>query len=466
MSIPSTRIRILNDAEPRSDARYVLYWMQQSQRARFNPALEYALDEANARDLPVLVCFGLTDGYPEANARHYTFVLEGLAEVARALAERGIAFVIGRGSPDEVALGFAQDAELIVCDRGYLKPQRAWRTSVARQATCRVVQVEGDVVVPVETASPKHEVGARTLRPKLYRVWDNYIVPLKPRTVRRRPLEIATASHFDVTDVPGLVRSLKVDQSVPPVRRFQGGTSQAWARLERFLDEPFARYAKNRSVPEAGAASHMSPYLHFGQISPVEIALAAREARTGSDDDRSAYLEELIVRRELAMNHVFYDECYDTYETVPEWARRTLNSRRTDQRPYLYTREQLEGGETHDRYWNAAMLEMRATGYMHNHMRMYWGKKILEWSPSPEEAFETTLRLNNRYFLDGRDANSFTNVAWVFGLHDRPWGPRNVFGNVRSMGQNTLRKFDADAYVRTVETLALEEEGRGGLRRE
>jgi deoxyribodipyrimidine photo-lyase len=467
MSIHPTLIRILKDAEPRSGARYVLYWMQQSQRARFNPALEYAVDEANAHDLPVLVCFGLMDGYPEANARHYTFMLEGLAEVARGLAERGIAFVIGRGSPDQVALGFARDAALIVCDCGYLKPQKAWRASVARQTTCRVVQVEGDVLVPVEIASPKHEVGARTLRPRLYRVWDDYIVPLKPRPVRRTAIELASPSHFDFTDVPGFVRSLKVDQTVAPVRRFQGGTGPAWARLEHFLDKPFAGYAKNRSVPEAGAASHMSPYLHFGQISPVEIALAIREAGTGSDENRSAYLEELIVRRELAMNHVFYDKRYDAYETVPQWARKTLDSRRTDQRPYLYTRGQLEGGETHDRYWNAAMLEMRTTGYMHNHMRMYWGKKILEWSPSPEEAFETTLRLNNRYFLDGRDANSFTNVAWVFGLHDRPWGPRNVFGNVRSMGQNTFRKFDADAYVRTVETLAFEEaRGRRDLRRE
>ena len=231
MSIHPTLIRVLKDAEPRSGARYVLYWMQQSQRARFNPALEYAVDEANARDLPVLVCFGLMDCYPEANARHYTFMLEGLAEVARALAERGIAFMISRGSPDQVALGFARDAALIVCDRGYLKPQRAWRASVARQTTCRVVQVEGDVLVPVEIASPKHEVGARTLRPKLYRVWDAYIVPLEPRPVRRPALKLATTSHFDLTDVPSLVRSLKVNQAVPPVRRFQGGTDQAWARL-------------------------------------------------------------------------------------------------------------------------------------------------------------------------------------------------------------------------------------------
>jgi deoxyribodipyrimidine photo-lyase len=465
MSIQSTRIRVLNGAEPRSDGRYVLYWMQQSQRARFNPTLEFAVDQANARSLPVLVCFGLVDGYPEANARHYAFMLEGLAEVAHSLKERGIAFVIGRGSPDQVALGFAREAALIVCDRGYLKPQKAWRASVARQATCRVVQIEGDVVVPVETASPKHEVGARTLRPKLYRVWDDYIVPLAPQPVHRPAHDLAVQTEVDLTDVSGLVRALKVDQSVPPVRRFQGGTSQAWARLERFLAKPFAFYAKNRSVPEAGAASHMSPYLHFGQISPIEIALSIREARSGNEDDRSAYLEELIVRRELAMNHVFYDERYDTYQAVPEWARKTLDSRRTDERPYLYTAEQLAAGETHDRYWNAAMQEMRETGYMHNHMRMYWGKKILEWSPSPEEAFDTTLRLNNRYFLDGRDANSFTNVAWVFGLHDRPWGLRNVFGNVRSMGQNTLRKFDADVYVRTVVALAAEEAGaRSGFR--
>ncbi len=163
------------------------------------------------------------------------------------------------------------------------------------------------------------------------------------------------------------------------------------------------------------------------------------------------------MRRELAMNHVYYEETYDRYEAAPGWARKTLDAHRADPRPYLYTREQFELGLTHDRYWNAGMMEMRETGYMHNHMRMYWGKKILEWSPSPEEAFDTILRLNNRYFLDGRDANSFTNVTWIFGLHDRPWGPQPVFGNVRSMGKASLKKFDADAYVRTVERLAAAE---------
>jgi deoxyribodipyrimidine photo-lyase len=241
VSISSTRVRVLNDAEPRSGARYVLYWMQQSQRARFNPALEYAVEEANARDLPVLVCFGLTDGYPEANARHYTFMLEGLAEVAQALAERGIARVISRGSPDEVALSLAQDAALIVCDRGYLKPQRAWRTSVARQATCRVVQVEGDVVVPVETASPKHEVGARTLRPKLYRVWEDYIVPLEPRPVRRPALEPATASLFDLTDVPGRLRRKPFGNSVRSIPLASSGVLYVQRPSFRSLSNPAVR---------------------------------------------------------------------------------------------------------------------------------------------------------------------------------------------------------------------------------
>jgi deoxyribodipyrimidine photo-lyase len=461
LSIPSSRIQILNEAEPR-DGSYVLYWMQQSQRAAFNPALELAVEEANARDLPVLVCFGLTDGatgYPEANERHYAFMLQGLADAEAALKQRGIAFALRRGAPDAVALELSRGAALVVCDRGYLKPQVAWRQRLAERIDRRLVQVEGDVVVPVEVASPKHEIGARTLRPRLHRVWEEHIAPLEERPVRRRAGEGLPRSEFDLSDVPALLARLALDRSVRPVRRFRGGTSEALARLERFLAQPFGGYAKNRSVPEAGAASHMSPYLHFGQISPVALALAVREARSGDDEDRSAYLEELIVRRELAMNHVRYEPAYDRYDAAPGWARRTLAEHLSYPRPHLYDRDAFEAARTHDRYWNAAMREMVETGYMHNHMRMYWGKKILEWSRTPEEAFETTLRLNNKYFLDGRDANSFTNVTWLFGLHDRPWGPRPVFGNVRSMGPNTLKKFDADGYVRDVERLAKAERG-------
>lgn len=447
--IQAGRIKLLVDAPRRAEGRYVLYWMQQSQRAGFNPALELAVEEANGLGLPVLVCFGLT-GFPEANARHYAFMLEGLAETRRLLAERGIAFTIRRGQPDEVARGFAADAALVVCDRGYLKIQRTWRHRLIQGLDRRLVQVEGDVVVPVEAVSDKSEYAARTIRPKLHRLWEDHIQPMSARPVRHPWPGRAPRSDFDLADVAGGLAELKLDQAVGRVTRFAAGETAARGRLATFLGDGIGRYGGERNRPESGAASHMSPYLHFGQISPVEIALAVRAAGRGQPDDKASYLEELIVRRELAMNHAFFEPGYDRYDSLPEWARKTLAAHAGDPRPHLYDRAQFEAAATHDRYWNAAMREMLATGYMHNQLRMYWGKKVLEWSASPEEAFETLLGLNNRWFLDGRDANSFTNVGWIFGLHDRPWGPQPVFGTVRSMGQNTFKKFDAEAYVRAV----------------
>jgi deoxyribodipyrimidine photo-lyase len=384
--------------------------------------------------------------------------LEGLAEIGPALAKRGIGFVARReGGAVETALRYARDAALVVIDRHYLKPIRAFQADFVSRAPWRVVQVEGEVVVPVETASPKHEYAARTLRPKIYRLWDEYLQPMAEREVRHPATGLALDSTLALDDVPKLVAGLKCDHSVRAVKRFRGGHREAERRLTHYLEGPFAHYGTIRGKPEAGAASHMSPYLHHGQISPVAIALAVRAARAGDDADRASYLEELVVRRELAMNHVFYEPAYDDLAAMPEWCRKTLDAHRGDARPHLYTREQFEAGETHDRYWNAAMQEMRETGYMHNHMRMYWGKKIVQWSASPEEAWDIALRLNNKYFVDGRDANSFTNVGWLFGLHDRPWGTQPVFGTVRSMSEASLKKFDADAYVREVAELAAAE---------
>ncbi|MCK8783670.1 deoxyribodipyrimidine photo-lyase [Roseomonas sp. NAR14] len=457
--IQSTRLRTLNDAPERAGAHHVLYWLGLAQRARFNPALEHAVDLANERGLPVLVCYGLAEEIPETNARHWQFLLEGLAEIGPALARRGIGFVACREPPVETAVRHAERAALVVCDRHYLKPVTAIQDAFAGRATCRVVQVEGEVVVPVETASPKHEYAARTLRPKLHRLLPEYLVPLRQRRVRHRMEAPPAAGTLDLSDVPALVAGLRTDHSVRPVRRFRGGTAAAERRLRRYLAGPFGGYAATRGRPEAGAASALSPYLHFGQISPVAVALAVRDAAAGDDADRAAFLEELVVRRELAINHVRYEPRYDRYDSLPDWARRTLAEQRGDPRPHLYTPEQFEWGETHDRHWNAAMREMRETGYMHNHMRMYWGKKILEWSASPEEAWETALRLNNRYFLDGRDANSFANVGWLFGLHDRPWGRRPVYGTVRSLGPASLRKFDAEGYVAAVDRLVAAERG-------
>ncbi|GLS43869.1 deoxyribodipyrimidine photo-lyase [Methylobacterium brachythecii] len=461
MAIQATRLKALNDVEPRAGGSYVLYLLQQANRADCNPALEFAIEEANRLGCPVVACFGLLDGasgFPEANARHYAFLLQGLADCRQRLAERGIGFVMRKASPAEIAIALSKDAKLLVLDRGYLAIQKRWYTEIVEGVETRIVQVEGDVVVPVETASTKHEYAARTLRPKLHRLWDDYLEPLKSRTVKHKADTLGLKSEIDISDPEKVLAGMSLDTSVAPVRRFTGGHTEAKRRLKAYLQKSFAGYGADRNRPEADAASHMSPYLHFGQISPVEIALAVRAAKSGSREDRQSYLEELIVRRELAMNHVFYTDGYDRYETaLPDWARKTLAEQAGDARPHRYSEAQLAEGKTHDTYWNAAMREMRETGYMHNQLRMYWGKKILEWSPSPEEAFKRTLRLNNRYFLDGRDANSFTNVAWIFGLHDRPWQRRKIFGTVRYQSENSLKKFDAKAYLETVEQLCAAE---------
>ena len=459
--IEHSRLQQLND-QPEREGEYVLCWMQQSQREAFNPALEMAAACANRLRLPVLVGFGLTDGYPEANARHYAFMLEGLRDVEEALSRRSISFVIQRGSPDEVAIELACRAALVVCDRGYLRHQKEWRRNVAENAGCRVLQVEGDVVVPVGLTSDKMETAARTLRPKIQRLREDFLLPLRRTPVRVKAGSPPAPQSIDLSDIPALLGKLNINHGVRPVRRFKGGTREAQRRLASFVVGPLANYAEGRLEPAQEQVSFLSAYLHFGQISPVEIALAVSDAKAGNVD-RAAYLEELVVQRELAMNFVEHQPRYDSYSCLPEWARNTLEAHRGDARQHIYSEAQLAAGETHDRCWNAAMREMCVTGYMHNHMRMYWGKKILEWSSSPENAFRTALSLNNRYFLCGRDPNSYANVAWCFGLHDRPWPERAIFGKVRSMTAAGLkRKINIDAYLKRVEELAEAEAAEEG----
>ncbi len=423
--------------------------MQNSQRAEFNPALELAIAEANRLALPVLVGFGLTKDYPEANVRHYTFMLEGLAETEQVLRDRGLGFVINLGSPDKTALTLAESAALVVCDRGYLRTQRQWHAHFGAKVGRRLIQVEGDVVVPVELASTQTEIGARTLRPKLLRLRDDFLRPLRCEHPREGAERLNIRSEVDLSDIPALLRRLRVDHSVAPVGHFRGGHTEAKRRLADFVARPLQKYATARTHPGEANVSTLSPYLHFGQISPVEVALAAHSA--GAGENTAAFLEELIVRRELAMNLVQTTPNYDHYDCLPEWARRTLDDHRQDRRDHVYTLDELVAAESHDPYWNAAMQEMLLTGYMHNYMRMYWGKKVLEWSPSPEEGYATLLRLNNTFFIDGRDANSYVNVGWIFGLHDRPWPERPIFGKVRSMTVAGIRrKTDIDGYVQKI----------------
>jgi deoxyribodipyrimidine photo-lyase len=456
--IEAERVHRLNDDDPRSKGRYVLYWMQQSQRAEHNPALEYAVQQANAHDRRLLVGFGLMDDYPEANLRHYRFMVEGLADVAESLAERNIKFVVQHGHPTDVAIRLASAATAVVCDRGYLRHQKSWRKRVAEEAGCEVAQVEGDVVVPVEEVTDKREYGARTIRPKIQNQLAKYMVGLR-RTALGKDSTGLSLRGLDTSRPLRLLDRLKLNRSVEPSPLFRGGASEARRLLRRFLKDHFARYDENRGRPETDDVSHMSKYLHFGQVSPVWLARQIRDSAQGRKANREAYLEELVVRRELAQNFCAFEPGYDRYSALPDWARKTLAAHRDDPRPHVYTKRQLENAQTHDPYWNAAMREMRHTGYMHNHMRMYWGKKILEWSNTPEYAYRVTLELNNRYLLDGRDPNSYANVAWVFGNHDRPWMERDIFGTVRYMSASGLeRKCDIKAYVEKVDRLVDEVE--------
>jgi len=311
-------------------------------------------------------------------------------------------------------------------------------------------------VIPVEEVSDKHEYAARTIRPKIHRKLADYLVAVKPTKVSHSSLNLDIAGNIDPTDPEKLLTKLKVDRSVPPSSRFEGGEIAAARALRLFIAKKLGSYAVDRNEPSAGGTSTMSPYLHFGHISPIEIALAVRDHEASPKEDRDAYLEELIVRRELSINYVHFCPKYDSYDQLPDWAKKALEQHRHDERPEKYSLKELEEAKTTDAYWNAAQLEMTRTGFMHNYMRMYWGKKILEWSPDAKEAFARTLYLNNKYFIDGRDPNAYANVAWIYGLHDRPWGPaRKIFGTIRYMNAAGLkRKFDMDAYVKWVSGLA------------
>ena len=442
--IQNERISKLNQKRI-SSGSYVLYWMQASQRSRCNHSLEFAIREANDHNEPILVYFGLTERYPEANERHYRFMLEGLKEVQSSLRQRKIQMVIGHESPVDGAVRLSKKASQVVCDYGYLKIQRRWRQYLAQNTNCPCLQMESDIVVPVEQASSKEEYTAATLRPKIRKLLPRYLVPLEEQEPRLTSLHLDFDS-LDLTDIEETVAKLDIDRSVSRTDSFQGGTSHAEQRLEEFISEKLDQYPELRNNPTTNYLSNMSPYLHFGQISPLYIALKVLKAE---NPNSGAFLEELIIRRELSINFVFYNQNYDSFNGLPRWVRDTLSEHKQDPRQYEYSLDDLEKAGTHDPYWNAAQRQMAVTAKMHGYMRMYWGKKIIEWSKTPEEAFQRCLYLNNKYELDGRDANGFAGVAWCFGKHDRPWAARPVFGNVRYMSSDGLkRKFDADKYAK------------------
>lgn len=433
--IREDRVQRLDDGDraPDGDGDHVLYWMQASSRAHHNDALEFAVQEANDHGVPLHVVFGLTADYPEASARHYRFLLEGLQEVASSLEQRGIPFGVRQGQPADVAVEAARDAVSVVCDRGYLRHLVAWREQLVGQTDVPVWQVEADVVVPVETASDKREYAARTIRPKINERREEFLTELTTTSLDHtgEPLD-----GLDLGDVGAVLEELGMDDPGPGI--VQGGWSQARARLQDFLDEGLAGYGDRKPDPADDTLSHQSAYLQYGHVSPVWLALQVRDCGIGSEDDRETWLEELVVRRELAHNYVHFEDDYDRYRALPDWAKETLDEHRDDERPYVYSYDELRDGQTHDRAWNACQAQVREEGFLHNHLRMFWGKQVLKWTGSPDAAFEQLLQLNNEHFLDGRSPNSFANVAWIFGLHDRAWQETDVAGKTRPMTRSGL----------------------------
>jgi deoxyribodipyrimidine photo-lyase len=452
------RIQKLSQKSLRKGA-YVLCWMQTAPRVTCNHAYQYAVRMANRLSLPLLACFILIPGYPEATRPQYHFMIEGLLSLSRALKEQDVRLVILNGSPETALPALGGDAALVVTDRGYLRFQNLWRDRVAGELECPLVQVETNVVVPVGVASPKEEWSAATFRKKITPQISRFLAPLEQRKPARSSLDMDAGSEREVTEeslLAGISGEYPAtnDSLQPDPLPWRGGENAAMDRLNLFIRERLDRYPADRNDPGSGVLSCMSPYLHFGQISPIFIAQKILESKSPS---AGPYLEELIVRRELSMNFVQYNPLYDECSCLPRWAKKTLSTHSSDRREYVYMSSAFESGRTHDPYWNAAQREMVVTGKMHGYMRMYWGKKILEWSETPHEAYQTALSLNNRYELDGRDPNGYAGIAWCFGKHDRPWQERPVFGTIRYMNAAGLkRKFDADQYVARIEALGHE----------
>lgn len=445
------RVTVRRSGAPDRDGRAVVYWMQRAQRGVDNPALDVAIEAANELRRPVAVFFGLHPKYPNANLRHYAFLIEGLAETIKRIEQRGAAFIF-RPFPRHDLLRFCDEVKpcLVVGDENPLRAPESWRRSAAEKLRVPFWTVDADVIVPIKIFQ-KEEYAARTLRPKINRVLEVFMQPLKNPRARYgwRDDERPFSQQLDEAN---LLLTLPFDRSAQPVTTFKGGTGEGLRRLRLFIKKRLAHYDTARNLPHLDATSGLSAYLHFGHISPLRVALEIRNADS-PEAARQAYLEELIVRRELAINFVARNPNYDRLGGCPNWARATLRERKSDERPHLYTETQLESADTSDALWNAAQMEMIKTGRMHGYLRMYWAKKMLEWTRSAEEAFEIAVRFNDRYFLDGRDPNGYTGIAWAIGgKHDRPWGPRRpVFGSVRYMsGAGMARKFDVKAYIERV----------------
>lgn len=450
------RVRALNDAPVLPNAEYVLYWSQMNRRVDSNHALQWAIQRANELKLPVLYYEGLTCTYREANDRLHTFILEGVPETARRLALRGIGycFYLRRRKSDanDILYRLAASAACVVTDDYPTFIAAGHNASVPDKLKIAFEAVDSSCIVPMNVLV-KREYAAYTIRPKITKLLQEYLEPCPDLDPAMRWGSPAPEFHTTVTaaNIASLVAACEINHAVAPSVSFTGGRLAAERALDHFLEDNLRRYARDRNHPALHATSNLSPYLHFGQISALEIALAAKAHAAEHKLIADEFLEELIVRRELAFNYARHAERPESLSNLPDWARQTLLKHACDRRDPVYGQEQFEHARTHDDLWNACQHEMLLRGKIHGYYRMYWGKKIIEWSPTCQDALETMIHIHDKYALDGRDPNTYTNILWCFGLHDRPWGERAIFGMIRYMGlEGMKRKTGVDAYLREI----------------
>jgi deoxyribodipyrimidine photo-lyase len=454
------RVVQLNDAETSSNARYVLYWMQMYKRTSHNHALTFAIRKANELNLPLVVYEGLKYYYPWASDRLHTFILEGVEEKRLEFQRLGIRYVFylqkDDRSPKQTVARLAKQAAVIVTDEYpcFIIPEHNQR--ISERASIPVYAVDSNGVIPLAKFE-KEEYAAYTIRPKIEKLLPAYLKLFKEESVEidGARLEVdCPETIITANNVASLVAECDIDHSVAPSPVYQGGTLRGRVRLERFVADILPAYETARNKPERDGSSRLSAYLHFGFLSPLEIALAV-DAADAPQESKDAYLEELIVRRELSFNFTLRNPHYDSLASLPAWVQKTMREHIDDERQFIYSIEQLENGETHDELWNASQREMAVTGEMHNYVRMLWGKNVIAWSRTYEEAFAALEHLNNKYCLDGRDPNSYAGILWCFGKHDRPWMERPVFGTMRYMtSASTGKKFDSKKYIEWTSSLA------------
>lgn len=435
------RIKLLNEATAKTGP--VVYWMGRDQRVQHNHALLFAAGLAKKKGLPFYVLFCLLPEFSGASRAHYSFMLKGLQETSQSLEQHGIPMIVVHGDPVEKVPAVIREhkASALIMDFDPLRHRREWKTALLKKIEIAMYEVDAHNIVPCWVASPKAEFGAYTLRPKILRLLPEFLEPFPE-------VPVFTGQAGIGTDWKMLERTIKAPKLEFTSTTINAGETAAHMALRDFLEYGLPEYHLQRNDPNLDGQSGLSPWIHFGQLSAQYVALCVKSSQA-DEQAKKAFLEELIVRRELSDNFCYYNTAYDTIDGIHSWARISLEAHRKDERAFVYTQDEWELAKTHDELWNAAQQQMMQTGKMHGYMRMYWAKKILEWSESPEAAIKTAIYLNDRYSLDGRDPNGYAGILWsIGGLHDRAWGERPVYGKIRYMNaEGCKRKFDVKAYI-------------------